>query len=383
MRYHAPAIMSTEPKKAPQSVIVWLAVVLIMTAAIVLVGGLTRLTDSGLSITEWKPVTGVIPPLSEADWQEELQKYRSTTEYQQQNKGMSLAEFKPIYWWEWGHRMLARAIGLAVLLPLLWFSFTGTLKGQALRRGWGLFGLVCAQGALGWFMVVSGLVGRLDVSQYRLAAHLTLAFIIFGWTLWMLLDARHPHKASGRAAGLALAWVVVAAVLVQIVFGGLVAGLDAGLIYTTWPLMDGAWAPQGLFLHEPWWINFGDNVTMVQFQHRMMAYLVAVVVLVAAVASWPKGAQSAFALVFVTSAQVVLGVLTLLAGSDGVQPVGLGAAHQLGALALFGAAIWHLHVLKRPTMTESSLPHVRRTASHRPQSGQNTTRREAGRVLPQ
>lgn len=326
---------------------IWLLVVLTMVAAIVMVGGLTRLTDSGLSITEWKPVTGVVPPLSEADWQAELQKYRSTTEYQQQNKGMSLSEFKHIYWWEWGHRVLARAIGLAVLLPLLVFWWTGALKGPMLRRSGVLFGLVCAQGLLGWLMVVSGLTGRLDVSQYRLAAHLGLAFIIFAWTLLMLLDLARPREGRARQPGLTLAAVTLVAVFVQVLMGGLVAGLDAGLTYNTWPMMDGSLVPGGLFLHQPWWLNFGDNITMVQFQHRMTAYLVAALAVACVVVAGrtQSGKATAGWLGTATLAQIVLGVLTLLAGSEGEQPVLLGAAHQFGALILFGAALVHWHAV--------------------------------------
>lgn len=350
-------IASTLPSSPPtalsrqtgrsNAVVAWLVLVLVLVAGIVLVGGLTRLTDSGLSITEWKPVTGVVPPLSEADWQAELEKYRSTTEYQMQNKGMSLDAFKSIYWWEWGHRLLARAIGLVVLFPLLWFGWTGALKGRDLRRGWILFGLICAQGLLGWLMVVSGLVGRLDVSQYRLAAHLGLAFVIFGWTLRMMLRLRE-EDGTARKGGRTLAIGLVALIFLQILLGGLVAGLDAGLTYNTWPLMDGAWLPAGLLIETPWWRNFGDNVAMVQFQHRMVAYGVALLAVFVFVRSMQRRQSigSAGLLLAVTFGQVVLGIITLLAGADGTQPVALGAMHQLGALALFGAAILHTERLR-------------------------------------
>lgn len=347
MSISAVSLPVTTQRPASSAVAIWLLVVLSLTAAIVMVGGLTRLTDSGLSITEWKPITGVIPPLSEEDWQVELEKYRSTTEYQVQNKGMSVSEFKRIYWWEWGHRVLARAIGLAVLLPLLVFAWLGHLRGPMLRRGAILFGLVCAQGALGWFMVVSGLRDRLDVSQYRLAAHLGLAFVIFGWALLMLLDLRRPREGRVRLAGTSLAAATLGIIYLQILLGGLVAGLDAGLIYNTWPLMDGSLVPGGLFIHQPWWINFGDNITMVQFQHRMTAYLAAgLAVACVLVALRRKTALPTAALLgVVVVAQVVLGILTLLAGSEGTQPILLGATHQFGALILFGVAIAHWHAL--------------------------------------
>ncbi|BCW89135.1 Heme A synthase [Alphaproteobacteria bacterium SO-S41] len=348
MRYHAPAFMSitVPPSRPSRAVIVWLAVVLAMVAAIVVVGGLTRLTESGLSITEWKPISGVIPPLSDADWQAELEKYRSTTQYQVVNQGMSVEQFKTIFWWEWGHRLLARAIGLVVLLPLLWFGWRGTLAGAPLRRGWVLFGLVCFQGLIGWLMVVSGLVGRLEVSQYRLAAHLGVAFIIFGWTLSLMLNLLR-REARARLPGLTLATAVVVAVFVQILLGALVAGLDAGLTYNTWPLMDGHIVPDGLFIAQPWWANFGENVTLVQFQHRTVAYAIALLVAAAAFIAGQKraGAGTAGILVFAVVVQIALGIYTLLAGAGGEQPIVLGAMHQSGALALFAAAIAHRHAL--------------------------------------
>jgi cytochrome c oxidase assembly protein subunit 15 len=338
--------MSITAPRTPRAVLVWLFVVLAMVASIVVVGGLTRLTESGLSITEWKPISGVIPPLSEADWQAELEKYRSTTQYQVVNKGMELAQFKTIYWWEWGHRLLARAIGLVVLLPLLWFWWSGALKGAPLRRAVVLFGLVCLQGLIGWLMVVSGLVGRLEVSQYRLAAHLGLAFVIFGWTLTLALDLMR-RTAEPRRPGARLAGVVVAAVFLQVLFGALVAGLDAGLTYNTWPLMDGKWVPGGLFLNRPWWTNFGENVTLVQFQHRLTAYLVVALVAAAAVIAGRRraGAGTAGVLVFAVVVQTALGIYTLLAGALGEQPILLGALHQSGALGLFAAALVHRHGL--------------------------------------
>lgn len=348
LRYHAPRSMSNLSAARPaRAIVVWLSVVLAMTAAIVLVGGLTRLTESGLSITEWKPVTGIVPPLSDADWQAELEKYSTTTQYQTLNKGMSVEDFKLIYWWEWGHRVLARAIGLAVLIPLLVFWWRGDLSRPLLRRGWILFGLVCLQGLIGWLMVVSGLVGRLEVSQYRLAAHLGVGFLIFGWTWWMLLELHRPRETRPPLRGLTLGRVVLATVFVQVLLGALVAGLDAGLTYNTWPLMDGDLVPRNLFLHEPWWVNFGDNITMVQFQHRMVAYVVVALAVAAVfVAGRTKDAKpTAGFLGTITLAQVLLGVLTLLAGAGGEQPILLGAAHQFGALILFAAAIAHWHAL--------------------------------------
>ncbi len=352
MSISAPPAASSAPRTRLSGIAIWLLIVLAMTAAIVMVGGLTRLTESGLSITEWKPVTGVIPPLSDADWEAELEKYRSTTQYQLLNKGMTVAEFKLIFWWEWGHRVLARVIGMVALIGLAIFWWQGRLTGTMLRRSVVLVLLVGAQGALGWFMVVSGLVGRTEVSQYRLAAHLGLAFVIFGWTLWMLLDLKSPREGRASLTGLGLAKITLAAIFLQILLGALVAGLDAGLTYNTWPLMDGSLVPDNLFLHQPWWSNFGDNITMVQFQHRMTAYLVAALAVACVVVAGrsQSGKPSAGLLGTVTIFQILLGVLTLLAGSDGEQPILLGAAHQFGALILFGAAISHWHALsgRRP-----------------------------------
>ncbi len=330
-----------------RSINIWLAVVIAMVAAIVVVGGLTRLTESGLSITEWKPVTGVVPPLSDADWEAELEKYRSTTQYQTINEGMSVEAFKTIYWWEWGHRLLARAIGLAALLPLLFFWRCGALTGRELRDGAILFAMVCLQGLVGWLMVVSGLVDRLEVSQYRLAAHLALAFLIFAWALHMLLRRLGVGREDGPAPGRRLAWGFLILVFAQLMLGALVAGLDAGMTYNTWPLMDGAFVPAGLFMHQPWWVNFGENVTMVQFQHRMAAYLIA---LVAVAVAWRAlatraGVVSGVHILGFTLVQIALGVFTLLAGAGGEQPILLGAAHQTFALVLFGAAIVHVHAL--------------------------------------
>jgi len=260
---------------------------------------------------------------------------------------MSVAEFKLIYWWEWGHRVLARTIGMVALIGLAIFWWQGRLKGAMLRRGAVLVLLVGAQGALGWFMVVSGLVGRTEVSQYRLAAHLGLAFIIFAWTMLMLLDLKRPREGRAAQPGLTLARITLGAVFLQVLLGGLVAGLDAGLTYNTWPLMDGSLVPDGLFLHQPWWLNFGDNVTMVQFQHRMTAYAVATLAVLCVIVAGRTGAgkPSAGLLGSVTVGQILLGVLTLLAGAGGEQPILLGAAHQFGALVLFAAAIAHWHAL--------------------------------------
>ena len=252
----------------------WLYFTAFLIFCMVIVGGATRLTDSGLSITEWQPLLGAIPPLTEADWLAAFEKYQQIPEYQLINKGMTLEDFKFIYWWEWAHRFLGRIIGLAFFLPFAVFALTGRLsRGTAWRCGV-LFVLGGLQGALGWYMVSSGLVDRVDVSQYRLAAHLTLATVIFAAILWVAIGLggkRHAPRHGMEWAALAL----VALILLQVAAGGFVAGLDAGMGYNTWPLMDGALVPPGLMVMEPGWRNLFENAMTVQFNHRILAYVIA------------------------------------------------------------------------------------------------------------
>jgi len=304
----------------------WLLALAALVAAMVLLGGATRLTDSGLSIVEWRPVTGVVPPLSAADWQAEFDRYRAFPEYLKVNRGMSLDEFRRIYWFEWSHRQLGRAIGLAFLLPFLWFLARRRIDRPLGLRLAGLFALGGLQGAVGWWMVASGLVDRPDVSHLRLAAHLGLAFAIFGALLWQAWGLLVPEArvAGPRWLGFALA----AAVLAQTLLGALVAGLDAGLAYNTFPTMNGVWIPDDLARPGPWW----DNPTAVQFAHRLGAFALAALCLFA----WLR-APAAFGFVLAAAAvQFALGVATLLAHA----PLALALAHQAGALALFATSLW-------------------------------------------
>jgi len=322
---------------------IWLWIVLVAILALVLVGGATRLTDSGLSITQWKPIHGVIPPMSEADWQEELELYRQIPEYQLINKGMSLDEFKTIYWWEWAHRLLARGVGVLFGVPFLFFLATGRVEKQ-LR--WPLFGLLVLgglQGAVGWWMVVSGLVDRVDVSQYRLATHLTLACLIFAAIVWVMRGLA-PHSADPvpsvglkRGAG-ALAGLV----LVQIYLGGLVAGLDAGLASSTWPLMNGAIVPEGLLEVTPAWRNFFENELTVQFVHRLGGYLLFALTLWHMVASILCGRGSthcrrAVLLFVMVTIQALIGIVVILTQV----PVGWALVHQGWAVVVLGFAVAH------------------------------------------
>lgn len=325
----------------------WLVVIGVLVCAMILVGGATRLTDSGLSITEWKPVTGAIPPLTQEAWQEEFDLYRASPEYQLQNRGMSLAEFEFIYWWEWGHRFLGRLVGLVFFVPLVVFWLRGQIPARLKLPLLGLFLLGGLQGVIGWWMVASGLVDRVDVSQYRLAVHLSLAFVILGVTLWLALDARTgpPPRTAHRLLPWAMAfWALV---LVQIALGAFVAGLDAGRIFNTWPLMEGRLIPEGYLSGMPWIVAAFESLPAVQMHHRWTGYLVlACVIALAAVlrrTGIPALRKSAHGLVMLTVAQIALGIATLLAGA----PLWLSLLHQAGAIFLFamaGLTAWRLRV---------------------------------------
>ena len=319
----------------------WLYVVLAALFVLVLVGGATRLTDSGLSITEWQPIHGTIPPLSATEWEEEFAKYRRIPEYQLINKGMSLDEFKVIFWWEWGHRFLARAIGILFAVPLAFFWLTGRIEPWLKPRLLFLLVLGGAQGAIGWWMVASGLTERTDVSQYRLAVHLTMATIIAGAVAWVARSLRAGESARNARTTWSAGTLSVL-VLVQIYLGALVAGMDAGLAYNTWPLMDGAIIPGGLTVLEPAWLNAFENPKAVQYLHRTFAYLVLAFALFHA---WRtvggEGGTNAGRRSLVLAAMIVwqafVGVVTLLMQV----PVSWALVHQGTAIALFVLAVWH------------------------------------------
>jgi len=338
----ATAVVDTTPVR------IWLLTVAALVFLLVSVGGATRLTGSGLSITEWKPIMGIVPPLSAADWHEAFDKYRQIPQYQQVNKGMSLDAFKRIFWWEWTHRFLGRLVGFAFLVPFLGLLAAGRIPRKLQPRLVGLFALGALQGFLGWYMVSSGLADRISVSQYRLAAHLGLAIVIFGALLWVALsldEEREGARAVAASSGWAMA--ITALLFGQILLGALVAGLKAGMGYNTWPLMDGQMVPSGLGIMQPWYLNLFENAMTVQFNHRVMAY---VVTLAVAWQAWSvlrtsgdaRVRGTAVALAVGTLLQVVLGIWTLLAQV----PLPLGLAHQAGAAALFAVAIWHLYAVR-------------------------------------
>src|SRR6266576_6770938 len=259
----------------------WLLAVAALMFLTLTVGGATRLTESGLSIVEWKPVTGVVPPLGASAWQVEFDKYKAIPQYRERHAGMRLDEFKTIYWWEWTHRLLARLVGGVFLVPFLWFLWRGWVEPPLRARLWTIFAVGAALGVVGWWMVASGLSERVSVSQYRLAFHLTLACVIFAAVVWTAqgLVPRATMVVPTRVRVGASA--VLALVILQIYLGALVSGLRAGLIYNTWPLIDGSLVPEGsrLFFNAPLWRNFFENTLTVQFDHRMTAYALELVVL--------------------------------------------------------------------------------------------------------
>ncbi|WP_019961727.1 COX15/CtaA family protein [Woodsholea maritima] len=324
----------------------WLVVIAAFVCAMILVGGATRLTDSGLSITEWKPVTGALPPLNEAGWHEEFEKYRAIPEYQLQNRGMSLSEFQFIYWWEWSHRQLGRTLGLVFALPFAVFMLRGMIAKPMRMRLWILFALGGLQGAIGWWMVSSGLVDRLDVSQYRLATHLCMAFTILGLTAWLAMDARYGcegHRWTKLARFTAAFWGLI---FLQVALGAFVAGLDAGRIYTTWPLMEGRLIPEGYLAGHPFFSAIFESRAAVQLHHRWTGYLALISGLTLAYTLWRSKVRAVKPVVVTLAAllivQVVLGIVTLVHAA----PLNLSLIHQGGAIALFltsGVLTWTAH----------------------------------------
>lgn len=329
------------PRRRQTPVRWWLHGIALLIVIMVVVGGATRLTDSGLSITEWQPIHGVIPPLNASEWEEEFAKYREIPEYALVNQGMTLDEFKTIFWWEWAHRFLGRFIGVAFLIPLVWFWVTGRIDRHLAPRLVGLFVLGGLQGAVGWWMVVSGLSVRTDVSQYRLAIHLTLACAILAYTLWIAAGLRERRVRAPRSL-LTGGGVVLALTFVQIFLGGLVAGLDAGLASNTWPLMRGALIPSGLMVLEPLWLNFFENALTVHFDHRMVGYLLFVVVLVHV---WQlrhtEYRQRGMWLALLVTLQAVLGIANVVMAV----PFWLALFHQLGAVIVLGFATIHVRAM--------------------------------------
>jgi heme a synthase len=343
----------------PSAVAAWLFGCCGLIFLMVVVGGITRLTLSGLSITEWKPVIGIIPPLSAADWAAEFAKYKQIPEYQAVHSGMTLAEFKGIFYWEYAHRLLGRVIGVAFTVPFLWFLARRQLPRRLAAPLAVILLLGFAQGGLGWYMVKSGLADRIEVSQYRLVAHLALALAIYSAILWIALgilrgsprplpsplpQAREGRVGAGWRRGAEAALALVA---LTISAGGFVAGTRAGLTYNTFPLMDGRLVPAGYDQLRPFYMNWFENIAAVQFDHRVLAMASFAAVLSLWVAGLrsrlPKPARTALHILLAAAAlQVILGISTLLL----VVPILLAAAHQAGALLLLSAAIFLRHALR-------------------------------------
>lgn len=325
-----------------RAIAIWLGVLFTLVVAMIVVGGLTRLTGSGLSITEWRPVTGALPPMNAAGWEAEFEKYRATPQYELANRGMSLAEFRFIYWWEWGHRQLGRIVGLVWAAGFLWFWLRRRLPPGWPPRLLALGALGGLQGAIGWWMVASGLTGEMTrVASYRLAVHLGLAFLILGLIAWYMLRLGRSEadllQARRQRSAAMMRWgsVLVAVAFVQIILGALVAGIDAGRSYTDWPLMGGEVFPSAAFAYTPAWTNLLENPALVQFNHRLLGY----VLVALGILAWLRARSSALSDIrrafmgvgHVLLLQLALGIATVLAGV----PWQLAILHQLMAVAVF------------------------------------------------
>ena len=330
-----------------RAVAFWLLTCCALLFAMVVVGGVTRLTHSGLSIVEWQPIVGALPPLDDAGWQETFGKYKQTPEYRLVNPGMSLEGFKSIFWWEYAHRLLGRSIGAAFLLPFLWFALRGRTTGALTWKLGGIFTLGAVQGAMGWYMVQSGLVDDPRVSQYRLTAHLGIAFLIYAAMLWIAFDLLFSRASPISGVLRRFAFTLAALVFVMVLSGGLVAGIRAGRVYNTFPLMNGRLVPPEIFSLDPWYLNFFSNMATVQFDHRLIAWLLAFLapwfwLRVRREAASSRARLAAHLLLAALALQIALGIATLLLAV----PVPLAAAHQAGALLVFSAALFAAHSLR-------------------------------------
>ena len=346
-----------DPETSHTAIRVWLFFVAVLVFAMIVIGGATRLTDSGLSITEWLPLLGAIPPLSNADWLTAFEKYKQIPEYELVNKGMTLSQFQFIYWWEWSHRFFGRLIGVAFAIPLLFFWITKRIPKGYLPKLIGILALGGLQGFFGWYMVQSGLSERVDVSHYRLALHLTTAFVILAAILWVAFEL-HEDKSRIRLHTLSAsqrwsATLLLILLFAQVVIGAFVAGLKAGLAYNTWPLMDGSFIPEDILAMMPVYLNFIENTATVQFTHRMLAYILI------ALALWhtfslyrsaddERVITSAQLLTLAFVAQAGVGIWTLLAAGNAAEiPIWLGLLHQGGAAIVLSIAVWHAHRMHR------------------------------------
>ena len=337
-----------------RQVAVWLFICSAVVFSILIVGGVTRLTHSGLSIVEWQPIVGIIPPLNAQEWEETFDKYKKTPEYQQVNHQMSVGEFKGIFFWEYFHRVLGRLVGVVFFVPFVYFWLRRKLDAALVPKLLGIFALGGLQGAMGWYMVKSGLVDDPRVSQFRLTAHLSIAFLIFISMMWVGLDlvterARATTDAALRKLQRIGFWLCIL-VFYMVITGGFVAGIRAGKAYNTFPLMNGHVVPPEIFMIDPWYLNFFNNMATTQFDHRLGAWLLAFIVpwfwarVRATPLVSPRARLAASLLLLALGLQIALGIATLLLAV----PVPLGAAHQGGAMVVFGFLLWLNHELRVP-----------------------------------
>lgn len=340
--------MQTENSEINRKVAAWLLICCGLVFAMVILGGVTRLTGSGLSMVDWRPITGILPPLSEAAWEENFQMYQLSPEFQKINSQMTVSDFKGIFWLEYLHRLLGRIIGIVFLLPFLYFVWRGYIRKRELPKYTIMFILGGLQGVLGWYMVKSGLVDNPHVSQYRLAAHLIAAFLIYAYMLWVALSLLYPTSGTTAHPWYRKTVALTALITTTVVSGAFVAGLKAGKIYNTFPMMGEYWVPPDAFALDPWWLNLFDNMAMVQFDHRVLAITTFLLIIVFWVGirktTLPNRVKKAVnALLHTATLQVILGITTLLL----VVPTFLAASHQGVAMLLFTVAIYICHGLRR------------------------------------
>lgn len=332
---------------ARAAVAIWLGACCVMVIAMMVIGAITRLTESGLSMVEWRPLIGALPPLTETEWQRVFDLYRQTSEYQLANEGMTLASFKAIFWWEYIHRLWGRLIGVVFALPFLWFLVCRRIPPGLTPHLGVLLALGAVQGVIGWWMVKSGFVDRTDVSQYRLTVHLGLAFVILGYMLWLTIGlARRSLKVAASGSVRLSGWALLALVFVTVCSGALVAGLNAGLVYNEWPLMGNGLVPAEYTELTPFWLNLFENPGAVQFDHRVMAYLTAFAVVAFCLAAFraetsPQTRLAAVLLVGAVALQLTLGIATVVTAV----PLSLGVLHQGGAILLFCLTVWTVRTL--------------------------------------
>lgn len=338
--------------KTPRSVGIWLLMLAGLVYLMIVLGGVTRLTQSGLSIVDWDPIMGAIPPLTQEQWDEAFEEYKAFPEYAEVNSEMTLGEFKAIFYVEWAHRLVGRLIGLALIVPTIWFALRRRIGKPLLLRLLVILGLVGLEGALGWVMVASGLRDVPRVSPVRLGAHLILATTIFGSVLWTAMDVFAPRSGASSPRRTRTGWVLLGFVLLTMVSGAFVAGTRAGFAYNTFPLMGGRLIPPGVFERSPFWDNFLENIATVQFQHRVLALFLFVALV--SFGTWtfrhatePGTRRAATALVVLAALQVTLGISTLVLAV----PVALAAAHQACAVAIVGVTLFVLHGHAEPAAT--------------------------------